>query len=214
MISYVLALYRLYVTKRLLMKGLLIGVLLVCGCQLFGQQLDSVPAAPQEKVRMVFMDSVRMERKNRLPVPKKALLYSFALPGSGQVYNGHWWKAPFAVGAIGTMVYFVTYNTDLYKRFQSALENELLKKPHEFTQYNLGVTGLRNRRDFYDKNRQLSYVGVFAAYGLVAVEAFVDAHLQNFDMSEDLSFKIKPTFQSDPRTGFGGPGIGIVVFVK
>jgi hypothetical protein len=45
------------------------------------------------------------------------------------------------------------------------------------------------------------------------VEAFVDAHLQNFDISEDLSWKIKPTFQQAPQFG-GGPGLGIVFLFK
>lgn len=201
-------------TNRLLMKALFIVVLFLFSGQLYSQQSDTIPAAPQEKVQMIFMDSVKLARKNRLPIPKKALLYSLVLPGSGQVYNGHWWKAPFAVGAIGGMVYLVQYNNGLYQRLKTALELELLDEPHEFSDLNLGVNGLRANRDSYDKNRQLSYVGVVAAYGLVAIEAFVDAHLQNFDISEDLSWRIKPTFQSDPQLGLGGPGIGIVFMVK
>lgn len=189
-------------------------VLAIFSLQLWAQQGDTLPPPPQEKVRMIFMDSVKMARKNRLPVPKKALLYSFILPGSGQVYNGHWWKAPFAVGALGGMGYLVYFNNDYYQRLKKALELELQDQPHEFSSFNLGVNGLRANRDSYDKNRQLSYVGVVAVYGLIAVEAFVDAHLQNFDISEDLSWRIKPTFQTDPRSGMSGPGIGLVFMVK
>jgi hypothetical protein len=47
---------------------------------------------------------------------------------------------------------------------------------------------LRNK---YDKNTQTSYIGVVVVYGIVAIEAFVDAHLQNFDISDDLSIKVK-----------------------
>lgn len=196
------------------MKALLIMILILVGIQLYGQQTDSLPAVPQEKVRMIFMDSVKMARKNRLPVPRKALLYSFILPGSGQVYNGRWWKAPFAVGAIGAMVYLVTDNNQWYRRFQSALELSLQDKTHEFTKFGLTTNALRVNRDRSDRNRQLSYVGVVAAYGLVAVEAFVDAHLQNFDIDEDLSWRIKPGFLTDPNTGMGGPGLSIVFLIK
>jgi hypothetical protein len=42
-----------------------------------------------------------------------------------------------------------------------------------------------------DKNTQTSYIGVVVVYGIVAIEAFVDAHLQNFDISDDLSIKVK-----------------------
>ena len=198
------------------MKALFIVVLLVFSCSLFAQQKDTLPAstAPQEKVQMIFMDSVKLARKNRLPVPKKALLYSLVLPGSGQVYNGRWWKAPIAVGAIGGMAYVFSYNNGLYRRLKTALELELQDQMHEFSSLNLGENGLRANRDSYDKNRQASLAGIVAVYGLVAIEAFVDAHLQNFDISEDLSWRIKPTFQTDPRSGMGGPGIGIVFSVR
>lgn len=196
------------------MKACLIVVLTFFSFQLWAQKSDSIPPAPQEKVQMIFMDSVKMARKNRLPVPKKALLYSFMLPGAGQVYNGRWWKAPFALGAMGGMGYLVYFNNDYYQRLKKALELELQDQPHEFSDLNLGVNGLRVNRNSYDKNRQLSYVGVVAVYGLIAIEAFVDAHLQNFDMNEDLSWRIKPTFQTDPRTGMGGPGIGLIFLVR
>ncbi len=198
------------------MKALFIVVLTVFSCSLFAQQKDTLPAAtpPQEKVQMIFMDSVKLARKNRLPVPKKALLYSLVLPGAGQVYNGRWWKAPIAVGALGGIAYVFYSNNDLYQRLKTALELELQKKTHEFTEFNLGVNGLRSNRDSYDKNRQASLAGIVAVYGLVAIEAFVDAHLQNFDISEDLSWRIKPTFQTDPRSGMSGPGIGIVFSVR
>ena len=198
------------------MKALFIVVLAVWACSLFAQQKDTLPAAtaPQEKVQMIFMDSVKLARKNRLPVPKKALLYSLVLPGSGQVYNGRWWKAPIAVGAIGGMVYVFSSNNDLYQRLKTALELELQKKTHEFTSANLGVNGLRANRDVFDKNRQASLAGIVAVYGLVAIEAFVDAHLQNFDISEDLSWRIKPSFQTDPRSGMAAPGIGLVFSIR
>lgn len=196
------------------MKACLMVVLTISSLRLWAQQSDTLPPAPQEKVRMIFMDSVKMARKNRLPAPKKALLYSFILPGAGQVYNGRWWKAPFALGAMGGMGYLVYTNNDLYQRLKKALELELQDEPHEFSDLNLGVNGLRSNRDVYDKRRQLSYVGVVAVYGLIAVEAFVDAHLQNFDISEDLSWRIKPTFQTDPHSGMSGPGIGLVFMVK
>jgi hypothetical protein len=195
------------------MKVCLVGIFLGLSLPIWAQQQDSIPPAPSEQVRMVFMDSVKMARKNRLPVPKRALLYSFALPGAGQVYNGRWWKAPFAIGAVGTAVYFVQSNTNLYRDLKEALELELQGKMHQFSKFNLGVNGLRANRDKYDRYRQLSYVAVVATYGLVAVEAFVDAHLQNFDISEDLSWKIKPTFQQAPQFG-GGPGLGIVFLFK
>jgi len=65
------------------------------------------------------------------------------------------------------------------------------KKPHEFTGKINSAEALRNLRNKYDKNTQTSYIGVVVVYGIVAVEAFVDAHLQNFDISDDLSLRLK-----------------------
>jgi len=49
---------------------------------------------------------------------------------------------------------------------------------------------------------------------LVALEAFVDAHLQDFDLNEDLSFKIKPKLQLDPLFGQPVPGVGLVFYLN
>ncbi len=123
------------------MKALFIVVLTVFSSSLFAQQKDTLPAAtaPQEKVQMIFMDSVKLARKNRLPVPKKALLYSLVLPGAGQVYNGRWWKAPIAVGALGGIAYVYYSNNDLYKRLKTALELELQKNARVYFNSTLGL---------------------------------------------------------------------------
>jgi hypothetical protein len=133
-------------------------------------------------------DSIKIKTP---PNPKKSALYSLILPGSGQIYNGNWWKTPFVYAAIGGSIAYLQINQSRYKRFKTALELELAKKPHEFTGKINSAEALRNLRNKYDKNTQTSYIGVVVVYGIVAIEAFVDAHLQNFDISDDLSIKVK-----------------------
>lgn len=134
------------------------------------------------------LDSIKIKNP---PNPKKSALYSLILPGSGQIYNGNWWKTPFVYAAIGGSIAYLQINQSRYKRFKTALELELAKKPHEFTGKINSAEALRNLRNKYDKNTQTSYIGVVVVYGIVAIEAFVDAHLQNFDISDDLSIKVK-----------------------
>jgi hypothetical protein len=134
------------------------------------------------------LDSIKVKSP---PNPKKSALYSLVLPGSGQIYNGNWWKTPFVYAAIGGSIAYLQFNQSRYKRFKTALELELAKKPHEFTGKINSAEALRNLRNKYDKNTQTSYIGVVVVYGIVAIEAFVDAHLQNFDISDDLSIKVK-----------------------
>ena len=110
-------------------------------------------------------------------------------------------------GAVGGVVYAIDYNTGQYRRLRNALNLKRDGKEHEFS--NTGIDNeqsLRNLRDQFDKNRQLSYVGLVVVHALQAVEAFVDAHLQNFDSDEDLSLRIRPDFQVTP---FGQPSLGI-----
>jgi len=135
---------------------------------------------------VALIDSARIKRP---PDPKRAALLSLLLPGAGQVYNGKWWKTPFVYGALGGSVAYLQFNQSRYFRFKRALELELARKPHEFTGKINSTDALRNLRNRYDKNTQTSYVGVVIVYGIIAVEAFVDAHLQNFDISDDLSLR-------------------------
>jgi len=147
--------------------------------------------------------------KKDYPDPMKAGIMSLVIPGAGQVYNGRWWKVPIVYAAMGGVVYAITWNTEQYNRFQTAYQLKLDDQPHEFTGTSFDNTqALRSIRDTYDKNRQLSYVGLVFVYLLNGIEAFVDAHLQNFDISEDLSLRMQPRLGLDalslqPMLGLG-----------
>ena len=45
----------------------------------------------------------------------------------------------------------------------------------------------------YRRNSELSAVGILVFYTFQIVDAYVDAHLFTFDVSDDLSLKIEPT---------------------
>ena len=146
----------------------------------------------------------------KYPNPKKAAILSLALPGAGQVYNKRWWKLPFVYAALGGVVYAIDYNSGLYKRFREALILERADQPHEFSGLSIGTEqALLNKRDEFDKNRQLAYVGLFAVYALTAVEAFVDAHLKNFDIDEELGFELRPQLETVPLLGQPIIGMGV-----
>lgn len=120
------------------------------------------------------------------PNPKRALIYSLVLPGSGQIYNRDWWKLPLVYGAIGGMGYLVQQNYHEYKRYKTARELLLEGKPHEFSSQNPSESSLRAARDYYRSNFEMSCLGLGVIYALQGIEAYVAAHLKNFDVSEDL----------------------------
>ena len=145
---------------------------------------------------IIIKDSLGILRRffrEDYPAPKKAMYLSLAVPGAGQAYNKSYWKMPLIYGAIGGVVFAIDYNSTRYRRLSTAYQLALNDEPHEFTGTAIDNTSsLRNLRDQFDKNRQLSWIGLVAVHLLNAVDAFVDAHLLNFDISDDLTLDIQP----------------------
>ena len=64
--------------------------------------------------------------------------------------------------------------------------------------------GLLKRKDYYRRNRDLLIISVVGFYGLNIIDASVDAHLFNFDISDDLTFNWQPSVNySDNRIVHG-----------
>ena len=194
------------------MKERLLAVIILlflANCLVVGQ--DTLSVVSPSGQQMMPDGKKKKKTRTREIVPKKALLYSLVVPGSGQVYSGRWWKLPFVYGALGGVIYAIDYNTSQYRRLRDALNLKRTGDTHEFS--NTGIDNeqsLRNLRDQFDKNRQLSYVGLVVVHALQAVEAFVDAHLQNFDSDEDLSLRVRPNFDVTP---FGQPSLGVGLII-
>jgi len=122
---------------------------------------------------------------------RKAAFYSFGFPGLGQIYNRKYWKLPIVYGVIGTGVYFAGSNGKQLKRLNNALEIRLSGGSDEFDGIysDAQLTSIRNSSR---RNTELSAILSGLAYGLNIIDAVVDAHLFDFDISDDLSFQWHP----------------------
>lgn len=122
--------------------------------------------------------------------PGKAALLSLVIPGGGQVYNKRWWKVPLAIGIdVGTISYLV-YNTKQYNEFDEAYLDLLNGRIESYR----GVTNpatIKNVRDNANKFRQYAYIYLIVGHLITVFDAFVDNHLQNFDVSDDLTFEMR-----------------------
>ena len=168
-----------------------------------GNAGDSLAVNPPETLRPV---AVKWQ-----PEPKKALMWAI-IPGGGQIYNRRWWKAPIVYGATYGMYRVVDYNQGLYRRFKKAYLAKLNDEPHEFTGTTIdNIQTLRNLRDRYDKKTQNAYVYFALLYVLQGIEAYVDAHLQGFDVNEDIGFHVRPVLSVDPVLAQPSFGVGIVI---
>ncbi len=137
----------------------------------------------------VLVDSVSNEFINHSP--KKAALYSAVLPGLGQIYNKKYWKLPIVYTGYGVITYFITDNNKKYKEFKTNLIAE--------TDDNLTYDGpyseiqLKQLMNGYRRNRDLFIIITVAWHALNIIDAHVDAHFINFDVSDDLTMNIRPT---------------------
>lgn len=183
---------------RLFFRSALLAVFLLFAVfHLSGQETDTLSIQADSLV--AGQDSVELKKTffhwftDEYPNPKKALLLSI-IPGGGQAYNKKWWKMPLVYGAMGGMVYLIDRNTNDYLYFKRAYRRKVRSLPHDLSgQGGLdSPTVLKKYRDQADKNTQLSYIGLVAVFGLAGVEAFVDAHLSSFDISDDLSLRVGP----------------------
>ena len=127
--------------------------------------------------------------------PAKAAFYSTVLPGLGQVYNKSYWKVPLVYGGIGAGIYFYADNQKKYKGYQNEYKKRLqgIYDQNDPKYGRLDNDRLVRGQRYYQKNRDLSLVITIAVYVLNIVDANVDAHLQQFNVDDDLSFQ--PTFQ-------------------
>ncbi|MFK8055591.1 MAG: DUF5683 domain-containing protein [Saprospiraceae bacterium] len=149
------------------------------------------------------------------PNPERAAALSFVLPGAGQVYNKKFWyiKVPVIYGGYAFLIQRGEANRALKNRYSAAYISSLNGETHEFSGFAQGTTAaLKVRRDLYDKNFQLSYIGVVILHFVQTLEAYTTAHLLKFDMDESLT--IHPTFIPSDPMGFGGSKPGITVGIQ
>lgn len=178
--------------------------------------LTARPVISQQKEKLVTADSLTttteitdstkngVEKKIRVYNPKVAAIRSAILPGWGQIYNKKYWKLPLVYGALGTCAGIFIYNLNNYKdtRFAykakynaslpgaTAADSALLLKIKPKLQ-RISIGSLKYYRDEFRRGLDYSVLFFLLAWGLNVVDATVDAHLKAFDVSPDLSFRIK-----------------------
>jgi hypothetical protein len=171
------------------------------------EKKDSMNAAKKSAPRKDSLEEA--QRKHY----KRATLYSAILPGAGQVYNKKYWKVPIVYAAIGIPVYAFFFNKSWYQKCQYALTvtvngstgDSLAKVDPALLPYVTSgdVNGIITNRDNFRKNQDYSVIFFLLFYGLNIVDATVDAHLKDFNVNSDLSFKIKPMIMPGPTPSAG-----------
>lgn len=144
---------------------------------------------------VLALDTVVTKKHN----PKVATFRSAVLPGWGQAYNKKYWKIPIVYGALGTAAGVFIYNIKTYKLLRQAVvyrsdkdtANDVLVAP-EFA--SLSTESIRFYRNAYRQNIDYSVLAFLVIWGLNVVDATVDGHLKAFDVSPNITLKIRPGF--------------------
>ena len=143
------------------------------------------------------------------PNPKKAGLYSSIVPGLGQLYNREYWKIPVIYAGIGVATYFIAKNLSEYQSYRLAYINRI-NNPNFVDQYT-GIyqeSQLQQLQNDYNKYLDLTVLFTGLGYALQVLDAVTSAHLKNFDISRDISMKMRPVV-----TPYG-VGMGLVMNYK
>jgi len=138
----------------------------------------------------------KAQHKKLYQGPKRAGMLSAILPGLGQAYNGKYWKIPIIYAAFGGGAYIYISNSQNYNIYRNALRNSV----SDSTGYAIvdgqkqSSSQLSTQKAQYKKNRDIGVIVMAVVYIFNIVDASVDAHLKTFDISDDLSLQVRPTF--------------------
>lgn len=166
------------------MRRILVFLLIVFSCSnIFGQTAD------------IEQSTIPIEIPKQHS-PKRAGWYSAALPGLGQGYNKKYWKIPIVWAGFGATGYFIYANAVPMSKAKAAYiwmsNGSEGDAPNDMVE---DFDSPAKLLSVYNENR--SKVELFSLitvvwYALNILDAVVDAHLKDFDVSDNLSMSVSP----------------------
>ena len=165
--------------------------------------------------------------------PEKAGILAL-VPGTGQIYNHKYWKLPIVYGMVGGLGYWVHFQVTQYGYYKFA-NNLRPTATQTVSQQIFAATkeiGDKDTREalaaavaanpsvtingliFARRNLDLSILISALGYGLQILDAVVDAHLHDFDVSDNLSFDWQPVLLPVPGQLVPAPGLGLTLRTK
>jgi len=160
------------------MKGLIAALIL--SSMIFSspnaRAQESGSAFNQHFAKKSVEDSTK-NTKLKTKSPKGAMVRSLVFPGLGQFYNEQYIKAAIVLAGQGTLIGFSFY-------------------------YNNRAREIPLEEEFYKDRRNLMYWWIGAATLLSMLDAYIDAHLYDFDTGPDLAIRIGALNDS-----FGADGV-------
>lgn len=175
--------------------------------------VKSAKQGPLSRGLLQAKDTTQVTKKTKRdwstwkPDTKRALWLSIVLPGAGQIYNRKYWKLPIVYGGFVGCIYAMKWNNQMYHDYSQGYMDLIDNDPqtHSYDQFlHLGQKIddsnkarykdlFSQRKDRYRRWRDLSFFSLVGVYALSIIDAYVDASLSEFDISNNLSLRVSPT---------------------
>lgn len=180
----------------------LLLILLFSGSDLLAQKKD--PASSAKKKFNVFA-GIDTSKKNYNP--RIAIARSAILPGWGQATNKKYWKIPLVYAALGITAGVFFHNIKQFREARNAYTNAIDGDtsndrliPEPYYSVRSQPERIKTFRNQVRQNVDYSVLFFIIFWGLNVVDATVDAHLKTFDVSDNLSLRIKPGYSPMANT--------------
>jgi len=197
---------------------------------------DVNPAAPQvvrpdtatvrkvskkEKRALAAADSAKRTERLfgfRVTRPQKAGFLAI-IPGAGQIYNRKYWKLPIVYGMVGGLGYWVWFQQRYYGYYRDAKRDPTSIadiQDEDARRYIATLTpnNIENQLQGYRSYRDLAVLISALGYSLTILDAVVDAHLHDFDVSDNLSLNWQPGLVPVPGQAAFTPGLTLTLHHK
>lgn len=168
--------------------------------------------------RIFMADTLKNVRPKRnwatwRPNAKRAMWLAIVLPGAGQIYNRKYWKLPFVYGGFVGCAYAMRWNNQMFRDYSQAYMDIMDDDPNtqSYNQFlHLGATIdasnierykeiFRKRKDKFRRWRDMGTFVMIGIYAFSVIDAYVDASLSEFDISDDLSLRVEPAVLNNGR---------------
>ena len=139
------------------------------------------------------------------PDVERATWLALVIPGGGQIYNRKYWKLPIVYGGFVGCMYAYNWNGQMYKDYRQAYLDIMDSDPNTDSFKDFFRPGydfernkeylknvFKKRKDKYRRWRDMSIFSFIGVYALSVIDAYVDAQLSRFDISEDINLSIEP----------------------
>jgi hypothetical protein len=191
--------------SNIIFKNLLFIFFLLSSLASYSQRIETIGKDSTVITEKQIQDDKKKDSiVKKIYSPRQAAIRSAIFPGLGQIYNKKYWKLPIVYAAMGISAGIFFYNLNNYRdtrfAYQAKYKASLPVPQRDSTDYfkikpdllPLSQESLRFYRNQFRRDIDFSAIFFIVMWGLNVVDATVDAHLKGFDVSPNLSLRIKP----------------------